>query len=89
MNGVALQDQKLYSSHTDWISSVAWHPTSEHHVVSASYDTTLKLWDIRASIPLHTLEGHTEKVLCVAWSGPNAMVSGGADCLLQTYSVAL
>jgi ribosome biogenesis protein YTM1 len=84
-----VQDQKLYTSHTDWISGVAWHPTSEHHVVSASHDATLKLWDIRASIPLHTLEGHTEKVLCVAWSGPTGIVSGGADCTLRTFTVSL
>jgi len=84
-----VQDQKLYSSHTDWISSIAWHPTAEHYVVSASYDTSLKLWDLRASIPLHTLEEHSEKVLCVAWSGPNGIVSGGADCELRTYTVVL
>ncbi|CAK0736467.1 hypothetical protein CVIRNUC_000750 [Coccomyxa viridis] len=82
-------DQKLYSSHTHWISSVAWHPVSEHHVVSASYDNSLKLWDIRAAIPLHTLQGHSEKVLCVAWSGLDSFVSGGADCLLRSYTVSV
>ena len=86
---VAVQDQKLYSSHTHWISSVAWHPVSEHHVVSASYDNSLKLWDIRAAIPLHTLQGHSEKVLCVAWSGLDSFVSGGADCLLRSYTVSV
>lgn len=37
-------------------------PETEHHVISGSYDNTVKLWDLRTSIPLATLVGHTEKV---------------------------
>jgi ribosome biogenesis protein YTM1 len=85
--GLALQ---ALPSHTDWISALAWHPTSAHHVVSGSYDKSLKLWDLRAPIPLHTLAGHhTDKVLCVAWAGPAVVASGGADCKLRTAAVEL
>jgi ribosome biogenesis protein YTM1 len=84
-----MQNQRLYVSHTDWISAVAWHPISEKHVVTASYDKTVKLWDLRAGVPLHTLQGHTDKVLCVAWAGPEKLVSGGADCTSRTYSIAI
>ena len=59
---VMLQGVKAFSSHTDWITGVQWHPTSEHHLVSCSHDNTAKVWDTRASIPLLTLEGHTDKV---------------------------
>lgn len=84
----SVQNQKLYASHADWISAVAWHPSSEHHLASASYDKTLKLWDLRAAVPLHTLQGHTDKVLCVAWAGAD-LVSGSADCTVRTYSAAI
>ncbi|EFN51158.1 hypothetical protein CHLNCDRAFT_141384 [Chlorella variabilis] len=77
------------ASHTGWISAVAWHPTSAHHAATASHDGAVKLWDLRASIPLHTLEAHTDKVLCVAWVGPSTLASGGADCKLRTAEVAL
>ena len=68
-----MQDQKLYSSHTHWISSVAWHPVSEHHVVSASYDNSLKLWDSELQSPCTLCRGNSEKVLCVAWSGLDSL----------------
>lgn len=83
--GLAL---RALASHADWISALAWHPTSGHHVVSASYDRSLKLWDLRASVPLHTLAGqHADKALCVAWAGPALVASGGADCKLRTAAV--
>ena len=83
-----MQNQKLYASHTDWISAVTWHLTSEHHVATASYDKTLKLWDLRTAVPLHTLQGHTDKVLCVSWAG-DTLVSGGADCTVRSYNVPI
>ncbi len=84
-----MQNQRLYTSHTDWISAVAWHPSSEHVVATASYDKTLKLWDLRAAVPLHTMHGHTDKVLCVVWAGPDRLLSGGADCTARTHAVAM
>jgi len=53
---------KALASHSDWIAAVAWHPASEHHVVTASHDASLRLWDLRAAVPLHALGGHTDKV---------------------------
>lgn len=48
--------------------------------VTASGDTTIRLWDIETETPVHTFEGHTNWVLCLAWS-PNGkyFVSGGMD----------
>ena len=57
-----MQGVKAFNSHTDWVTSIAWSPHSEHQVLTSSHDKSAKLWDTRAAVPLHTLEGHTDKV---------------------------
>jgi WD domain, G-beta repeat len=58
-----MQAVKTLASHTDWIAAIAWHPQSAHHLATASHDSTVKLWDTRAAVPLHTIAGHTDKVV--------------------------
>ena len=36
------------------------------HVVSASYDKTLKVWDVATGERVATLEGHSDMVRCAA-----------------------
>ena len=60
--GCCSQAAELLKSHSHWVTSVAWHPSSPYQLVSASYDKTVKQWDVRASVPLHTLASHTDKV---------------------------
>ncbi|KAL2633693.1 hypothetical protein R1flu_005172 [Riccia fluitans] len=67
------------SSHKGWITSCKWHPRSTYHLLSASHDGTVKLWDMRAKVPLHTLEAHKDKVLCADWWKDDCIVTGGAD----------
>ncbi|CAI5495284.1 unnamed protein product [Closterium sp. Naga37s-1] len=35
--------------HTDWISSLAWSPSNPLHLLSSSYDGSLKIWDLRST----------------------------------------
>ena len=56
-------------SHSHWVTDLAWHPTSPHQLLSASYDKTVKQWDVRAAVPLHTLTAHTDKVSYMAQLG--------------------
>jgi WD40 repeat protein len=39
---------------------VCWG-VEEHHLVSASYDQTIKFWDVRAAVPLYTIAAHDAK----------------------------
>ena len=100
INGMALAAQadnkvgiKSRSSHRGWISSLAWHPTSPHHLASGSYDGTVKVWDIRAPVPLHTLQQQGDsnsKVLSVAWGGGGEeVVWGGEDRVLHRFAVSI
>lgn len=39
-----------FASHNSWISSCKWHPKSWFHLVSASYDGKVMLWDLRTAV---------------------------------------
>ena len=73
------------ASHTAWVSSVAWAPNSNYHIVSGSYDGTVRVWDVRATSALSTAGSHDGKVLSVAYAGPSHIISGGADCEVKVF----
>jgi protein transport protein SEC31 len=68
------------------VSDVAWNPVNGMHLITASADDrnpVMKLWDLRASMsmPLATLEGHTQGILSMSWCphDDNLLVSSGKD----------
>eukprot|EP00602_Paraphysomonas_sp_CaronLab_P005046 CAMPEP_0185030580 /NCGR_PEP_ID=MMETSP1103-20130426/17560_1 /TAXON_ID=36769 /ORGANISM="Paraphysomonas bandaiensis, Strain Caron Lab Isolate" /LENGTH=1052 /DNA_ID=CAMNT_0027565771 /DNA_START=108 /DNA_END=3263 /DNA_ORIENTATION=+ len=68
------------------ISDIAWNPDQGLHLVTAGGDDknpVIKLWDLRSStsLPLATLQGHTEGILSVSWcpSDPSLLLSCGKD----------
>merc|ERR1711990_812587 len=75
------------TSHSLWVSSVKWSPTKDYQLLSGSYDTVVKLWDIRShKTPLFDLQKHNEKVLSLDWSDTtDVVVSGGADQNIHSY----
>ncbi len=73
-------------SHKGWASGVAFHPKDEFVLVSCAYDNTVKLWDLRSTVPLSTITSHAEKVLCVDVDPWGQIVSGGADNKVFVYN---
>eukprot|EP01041_Mallomonas_annulata_P003398 gene3398-6750_t len=68
------------------VSDVAWNPDQGLHLVTASGEDrnpVIKLWDLRSStsLPLATLQGHTEGVLSVSWcpTDSSLLLSCGKD----------
>ena len=63
------------------VTSVRWSDHSEFYLTSVSHDSTMKVWDTRSSLPLHTVANRhgDKKILCVDWSHPNEILTGGAD----------
>ncbi len=79
--------RSTFSSHSQWIPSVMWSRKSEYLFVSGSYDSLVKLWDMRSlKAPLYDLQGHQDRVLCVDWSIDQLILSEGADNSLKMFS---
>ncbi|KAF3620951.1 putative folate transporter 1, chloroplastic-like [Capsicum annuum] len=87
-----------FSSHSSWISTCKWHEKSWFHLVSASYDGKVMLWDLRTAWPLAVIDTHKDKVLCADWWKSESVISGGADsnlcissdvCVLRSWVQAL
>ncbi len=55
-------------------------------LASSSHDGSIKIWDIRSSIPLHTVQAHAKgsKALCLSFTD-GAIFSGGSDCVVKKY----
>ena len=52
------------TSHSLWISCVKWSPNKENQLLSGSYDTVVKVWDVRSTkTPLFDMQKHNEKVM--------------------------
>lgn len=80
---------KPLSGHKKWVTSLAWKPyhlsQTPSHLISASKDNTLRVWNTLASTCFKVLAGHTAAVTCVRWSGENAVYSASQDRTIKVW----
>mmetsp|Transcript_4165 Transcript_4165/g.8569 ORF Transcript_4165/g.8569 Transcript_4165/m.8569 type:complete len:544 (-) Transcript_4165:229-1860(-) len=84
-----------FSGHTKEIYTIKWSPTGPNSnnpnqnliLASASFDATIKIWDIEKGVCIHNLTEHTDPVYSVAFS-PNGeyLASGSFDKCLHIWS---
>jgi len=82
-----VSDSTFKPSHKGWVSDVQWSPQNPYVLASTSYDGTMKVWDIRSSLPLYTVRTFPkeEKGLCLAYDSGNVIYTGGTDCIVKQY----
>ena len=75
--------------HTGEVSSLAFKPNS-YLLASASYDDTVRIWDVGDNTNLRhvrTLRGHTGSVISVAWSPDGrTLASGSSDGTVRLWN---
>jgi len=71
--------------HVGAVYRVTWGPDSRM-LISASEDSTLKLWSLKTYKMIKELPGHRGSVFAADWAPNGATVaSGGADKLLKLW----
>ena len=95
---MVVSDKTFRPSHKAWVSAVQWSPNNPYHLASTSHDGTVKVWDIRSPIPLHTVRvfSKEEKGLCLAYGqhidtekdGDTraSLFLGGTDCVVKQFT---
>lgn len=66
--------------HLDAINALAFNPTTEVLVATASADKTVGMWDLRnVKEKVHTLEGHNDAVTSLSWHPTEAGILGSGS----------
>jgi WD40 repeat protein len=76
----------------DWqCSSVDFHPAG-NMIASASWDRTIKIWDVEEQTLLRTIDregGHTRPITSVKWHPNGALIATTSAGMCSGWEVAL
>lgn len=80
------------TAHSSWVSQIKWAPLNNqfnpYFFASASYDGTVKIWDIRTLSPVSTLVAAPKlsKLFALDWcANPSMILVGGQNCKLKFF----
>ncbi|KEI38244.1 uncharacterized protein L969DRAFT_88688 [Mixia osmundae IAM 14324] len=81
-----IRDLRNTAGHVAEISSIAWHPTNPDIFLTASGDSTLRIWDVNKRLKSKSVivvkskdRGARTKVTACAWSPPPSEPAGALD----------
>ena len=79
---------RTLSGHSASVSAIAVTPGS-CHVISASWDQTLKVWELSSGREVRTLSGHSDGVYAVAVTADGRyVISGSGDRTLKVWELS-
>ncbi len=71
--------------HGDWVDGVAL--TSDNRALSASWDGTVRVWDVATGETLGILQGHADRVHSVSITPDGRAVSAGRDGTIRLWNL--
>ena len=75
------------SAHDDAISQVKYSPDGKL-IATASWDKTIKLWDVETGKLIATLTGHTDSINSIAFSHDSqSLISGSEDKTVKVWNI--
>jgi len=84
---IATRKAKPLTGHVATVMALAVSPDGKT-LASASYDHTVRLWDLEAGKCLHELRGHTDAVRALAISPDGRrLASAGSDLVIKMWNV--
>lgn len=82
------ESEAVLQGHQDPVYGVAFHPTNLDLAATAGGDDVGGVWNLSTGARTHTLEGHTDTVNLVAWSGDGAyLATGSLDGTIRVWEV--
>ncbi|KAK5112731.1 hypothetical protein LTR62_003829 [Meristemomyces frigidus] len=73
---------KVFKGHTNGVMCVQF---DDNVIMSGSYDSTVKVWDVNTGEELRTLRGHTSGVRCLQFDDKKVM-TGSLDCTIKLWN---
>ena len=81
------RERNAFIGHKQQIIDIALSPNSQY-IASASWDGTIRLWDLKGNPIGQPFKGHKAQVLSVAFSPDGQyIVSGGSDAAIQLWDL--
>ena len=81
-----LENSVVFAEHNDVCSSISVLKQTKH-LVSGSWDGSIKIWDLQTDAALHTIMYHADKVLDVTWdtNSVGIFASASEDGTVKVY----
>jgi WD40 repeat protein len=76
---------RTMNGHTRTVLCLAQSTYNNDELVSGSWDSTIKIWNITLGVCLRTLIGHTNSIMCISFVN-DAIISGSYDSTIKLWN---